>query len=171
MPYSCAMYNAQYNICRVGWWCQIVLMPKPWCCDLLFWQWGVGLGCTPLVSSVIPANLGFSFTRLCGHNLRLESTGNMETQRAYPSTGFIWRRMYLLVLVQILQSTLLAVRSCPASCACTYGNSGPAELRSSEADFILMSACLCVQVTSFYNSLYFHNDHTIEALLEQTQWC
>ncbi|XP_028422105.1 leucine-rich repeat, immunoglobulin-like domain and transmembrane domain-containing protein 3b [Perca flavescens] len=29
--------------------------------------------------------------------------------------------MYLLVLVHILQSTLLAVQSCPALCACTYG--------------------------------------------------
>ncbi|XP_044022232.1 leucine-rich repeat, immunoglobulin-like domain and transmembrane domain-containing protein 3b [Siniperca chuatsi] len=37
--------------------------------------------------------------------------------------------MYLLVLVHILQSTLLAVHSCPALCACTYGNSGIAELR------------------------------------------
>ncbi|XP_040916472.1 leucine-rich repeat, immunoglobulin-like domain and transmembrane domain-containing protein 3b [Toxotes jaculatrix] len=37
--------------------------------------------------------------------------------------------MYLLVLVHILQSSLLAVQSCPASCACTYGNSGAAELR------------------------------------------
>lgn len=35
-----------------------------------------------LVSSVIPANLGFSFTLYCGHNLRLERTGNMEIQRA-----------------------------------------------------------------------------------------
>lgn len=35
-----------------------------------------------LVSSVIPANLGFSFTLHCGHNLRLERTWNMEIQRA-----------------------------------------------------------------------------------------
>ncbi|XP_030248233.1 leucine-rich repeat, immunoglobulin-like domain and transmembrane domain-containing protein 3b [Sparus aurata] len=37
--------------------------------------------------------------------------------------------MFLLLLVQILQSGLLAVRSCPSSCACSYGNSGIAELR------------------------------------------
>nr|XP_046269419.1 leucine-rich repeat, immunoglobulin-like domain and transmembrane domain-containing protein 3b [Scatophagus argus] len=37
--------------------------------------------------------------------------------------------MYLLVLVQIFQSSLLVVRSCPALCACTSGNSGLAELR------------------------------------------
>ncbi|KAK9533235.1 hypothetical protein VZT92_008369 [Zoarces viviparus] len=38
--------------------------------------------------------------------------------------------MYLLVLVHILQSHLLAVQSCPAPCACTYGESGIAALRS-----------------------------------------
>ncbi|XP_056249887.1 leucine-rich repeat, immunoglobulin-like domain and transmembrane domain-containing protein 3b [Seriola aureovittata] len=38
--------------------------------------------------------------------------------------------MYLLVLVHILQSSLLAVHSCPSLCACSYGNSGTAELRS-----------------------------------------
>ncbi|XP_032355715.1 leucine-rich repeat, immunoglobulin-like domain and transmembrane domain-containing protein 3b [Etheostoma spectabile] len=37
--------------------------------------------------------------------------------------------MYLLVLVHILQSSLLAVQSCPAACACTYGSSGIAETR------------------------------------------
>ncbi|XP_031177132.1 leucine-rich repeat, immunoglobulin-like domain and transmembrane domain-containing protein 3b isoform X1 [Sander lucioperca] len=37
--------------------------------------------------------------------------------------------MYLLVLVHILQSPLLAVQSCPALCACTYGYSGIAEIR------------------------------------------
>ncbi|XP_070699099.1 leucine-rich repeat, immunoglobulin-like domain and transmembrane domain-containing protein 3b [Pempheris klunzingeri] len=37
--------------------------------------------------------------------------------------------MYLLAIVHILQSTLLAVHSCPALCACSYGNSGTAELR------------------------------------------
>uniref|UniRef100_A0A3B4VFH8 Leucine-rich repeat, immunoglobulin-like and transmembrane domains 3b n=1 Tax=Seriola dumerili TaxID=41447 RepID=A0A3B4VFH8_SERDU len=35
--------------------------------------------------------------------------------------------MYLLVLVHILQSSLLAVHSCPSLCACSYGNSGTAE--------------------------------------------
>ncbi|XP_068451597.1 leucine-rich repeat, immunoglobulin-like domain and transmembrane domain-containing protein 3b [Clinocottus analis] len=38
--------------------------------------------------------------------------------------------MYLLVLVHILQSIVLAVRSCPALCACSYGDSGIAALRS-----------------------------------------
>lgn len=42
-----------------------------------------------LVSSVIPANLGFSFTLNCRNNLRLERTGNMEIQRACLSTGFV----------------------------------------------------------------------------------
>ncbi|XP_035798690.2 leucine-rich repeat, immunoglobulin-like domain and transmembrane domain-containing protein 3b [Amphiprion ocellaris] len=37
--------------------------------------------------------------------------------------------MYLLVLIHILQSSLFVVNSCPALCACTYGNSGIAELR------------------------------------------
>ncbi|XP_029973356.1 leucine-rich repeat, immunoglobulin-like domain and transmembrane domain-containing protein 3b [Salarias fasciatus] len=37
--------------------------------------------------------------------------------------------MYLLVLLHFLQSLLMAVHSCPASCSCTYGNSGIAELR------------------------------------------
>eukprot|EP00064_Thunnus_orientalis_P009698 superscaffoldBa00001248_g9724 len=37
--------------------------------------------------------------------------------------------MYLLVLLHILQSSLLVVHSCPALCACTYGNTGIAELR------------------------------------------
>ncbi|XP_070835867.1 leucine-rich repeat, immunoglobulin-like domain and transmembrane domain-containing protein 3b [Chaetodon trifascialis] len=37
--------------------------------------------------------------------------------------------MYLLILAQILLSSLLAVHSCPALCACTNGNSGLAELR------------------------------------------
>ncbi|XP_041809097.1 leucine-rich repeat, immunoglobulin-like domain and transmembrane domain-containing protein 3b [Chelmon rostratus] len=37
--------------------------------------------------------------------------------------------MYLLILAHILQSSLLAVHSCPALCACTNGNSGMAELR------------------------------------------
>ncbi|KAE8289436.1 Leucine-rich repeat, immunoglobulin-like domain and transmembrane domain-containing protein 3 [Larimichthys crocea] len=37
--------------------------------------------------------------------------------------------MYVLVLVQILQSTLLAVHSCPDLCTCTDGSSG-SELRS-----------------------------------------
>lgn len=87
----------------------------------------------PLVSSVIPANLGFSFTLLCRHNLRLERTGNMEKQMAFLSARFICWRMFLLLLVQILQSGLLAVRSCPSPCACSYGNSGIAELRLSEA--------------------------------------
>lgn len=104
----------------------------------------------PLVSSVIPANLGYRFTLLCGHYLRLERTGNMEIQRACLSTGFVWWRMYLLALIQILQSTLLAVHSCPALCACTYGNSGIAELRLSEADFIFMSVFLCVKVIYLY---------------------
>nr|XP_019940698.1 PREDICTED: leucine-rich repeat, immunoglobulin-like domain and transmembrane domain-containing protein 3 isoform X2 [Paralichthys olivaceus] len=36
--------------------------------------------------------------------------------------------MYLLLLAHILQSSLLAVQSCPAFCACTYGSSGIAEL-------------------------------------------
>ncbi|KAM8915245.1 leucine-rich repeat, immunoglobulin-like domain and transmembrane domain-containing protein 3b isoform 1-T1 [Spinachia spinachia] len=38
--------------------------------------------------------------------------------------------MYLLGLVYILQSHLLAVHSCPALCACTFGDSGAAALRS-----------------------------------------
>ncbi|XP_054470309.1 leucine-rich repeat, immunoglobulin-like domain and transmembrane domain-containing protein 3b [Anoplopoma fimbria] len=38
--------------------------------------------------------------------------------------------MYLLVLVHILQSHLSAAQSCPALCACTYGESGAAALRS-----------------------------------------
>ncbi|KAK2825818.1 hypothetical protein Q5P01_020032 [Channa striata] len=37
--------------------------------------------------------------------------------------------MYLLVLAHILQSSLLAVYSCPALCSCTDGKSGIAELR------------------------------------------
>ncbi|KAK5885815.1 hypothetical protein CesoFtcFv8_016912 [Champsocephalus esox] len=37
--------------------------------------------------------------------------------------------MFLLLLAHILQSPLLAVQSCPALCACTYGNVGAAELR------------------------------------------
>ncbi|XP_071327170.1 leucine-rich repeat, immunoglobulin-like domain and transmembrane domain-containing protein 3b isoform X2 [Trachinotus anak] len=37
--------------------------------------------------------------------------------------------MYLLVLVHVLQSSVLAVHSCPALCSCSYGNSGTAELR------------------------------------------
>lgn len=43
----------------------------------------------PLVRSVIPANLGFSFTLHCGHSLRLERTGSMEIQMACLSTGFV----------------------------------------------------------------------------------
>lgn len=89
----------------------------------------------PLVSSIIPANLGFIFTLLCGHKLRLENTGNMEIRRACFSTGFVWWRMYVLVLVQILQSTLLAVHSCPDLCTCTDGSSG-SELRLSEILFV-----------------------------------
>uniref|UniRef100_UPI0037E9A86F leucine-rich repeat, immunoglobulin-like domain and transmembrane domain-containing protein 3b n=1 Tax=Semicossyphus pulcher TaxID=241346 RepID=UPI0037E9A86F len=38
--------------------------------------------------------------------------------------------MYLLVLVQILQSALSGVHSCPAACSCSYGTGGNAELRS-----------------------------------------
>ncbi|XP_058472051.1 leucine-rich repeat, immunoglobulin-like domain and transmembrane domain-containing protein 3b [Solea solea] len=37
--------------------------------------------------------------------------------------------MYLLLLVHIFQSFLLAIRSCPALCVCSYGNSGTAQLR------------------------------------------
>ncbi|XP_047183304.1 leucine-rich repeat, immunoglobulin-like domain and transmembrane domain-containing protein 3b [Scophthalmus maximus] len=37
--------------------------------------------------------------------------------------------MYLLLIAHILQSSVLAVRSCPTLCACTYGSSGTAELR------------------------------------------
>lgn len=43
----------------------------------------------PLVSSVIPANLGFSFTLHCGHNLRLERAGNMEIQSTCLSMQFL----------------------------------------------------------------------------------
>ncbi|XP_034530952.1 leucine-rich repeat, immunoglobulin-like domain and transmembrane domain-containing protein 3b [Notolabrus celidotus] len=38
--------------------------------------------------------------------------------------------MHLLVLVQILQSALWGVQSCPAVCSCSYGTSGNSELRS-----------------------------------------
>ncbi|KAM6969299.1 leucine-rich repeat, immunoglobulin-like domain and transmembrane domain-containing protein 3b [Tautogolabrus adspersus] len=38
--------------------------------------------------------------------------------------------MYLLVLVQVLQSALWGVHSCPAVCSCSYGTGGKAELRS-----------------------------------------
>ena len=98
----------------------------------------------PLVSGVIPANLGFGFTLRCGHSLRPERSGNMEVRTSCVSAGFIWWRMYLLLLLHVLQSAVLAARSCPALCACTYGNSGITELRWSDAGFILVSVCLCV---------------------------
>lgn len=43
----------------------------------------------PLVNTVIPANLGFSFTLHHGHKLRLERTGNMELQSARLSMRFV----------------------------------------------------------------------------------
>ncbi|KAI3368050.1 hypothetical protein L3Q82_026873 [Scortum barcoo] len=48
--------------------------------------------------------------------------------------------MYLLVLVHILQSALLAVHSCPGLCVCMYGNSGIAELRSVQCSDFGISA-------------------------------
>lgn len=53
--------------------------------------------------------------------------------------------MYLLVFVHILQSSVSAVHSCPAFCACMFGNNGLAELRLSEADFVFIFVCLCVR--------------------------
>lgn len=99
-----------------------------------------------LVRRVIPANLGFSFTQLYwGHHLRLESTGNRKIHMAYQIMGLVYGTMYLLILVYILQSSLLAVHCCPSLCTCSYGNSGTAELRLSETDFILISVFVCLK--------------------------
>ncbi|TKS86250.1 Leucine-rich repeat, immunoglobulin-like domain and transmembrane domain-containing protein 3 [Collichthys lucidus] len=60
--------------------------------------------------------------------------------------------MYVLVLVQILQSTLLAVHSCPDLCTCTDGSSG-SELRLTDTVKLRLEKTLISRVprAAFYN--------------------
>lgn len=84
--HCCALYNAVYETQSVCEWCgQKRFGPDVVICS----SDSEALDYSPLVSSVIPANLGFSFTLHCGHSLTLTRTRTMEIQRVCVSTGLV----------------------------------------------------------------------------------
>lgn len=84
-----------------------------------------------LESSVIPANLGYTFP--VWTQFLTKETGSMETG---PIDLAQWR-MNLLLFFLILRSFPREIDACPTSCSCMYDGSGLAELRFKYFSFCL----------------------------------